>query len=69
MCLAHEKDVVVLCGISKVTEEGLKAKYTNEQLKRITVIDISSRFGSKASLNDTQNCLRKICEGDLLNKF
>ena len=67
MCLSHDKDVVVLCGISKVTEEGLKAKYTADQLKKITVIDISSKFGSKASLNDTQNCLRKICEGDLLS--
>ena len=53
MCLSHDKDVVVLCGISKVTEEGLKAKYTEDQLKKITVIDISSKFGSKASLNDT----------------
>ena len=27
MCLSHGKDVAVLCGISKVTDEGMQAKF------------------------------------------
>ena len=69
MCLSHGKDVAVLCGISKVTEQGMQAKFSEDQLKKISVYDISSKFGSKASLNDTQNCLKKICEEGLLGKF
>ena len=69
MSLAHEKNVTVLCGISKVSEEGLRGKYTDEQLKKITVFDLASRYGSEASMKDTQNCLRKLCEGELLQQF
>ena len=61
MCLKNQKQVVVVCGVSKVTEESLREKYTDEQRDHIEIFDLVSRYGAEGSMTRTQECLEHLC--------
>ena len=52
--MAHEKHVVVVCGVNKVPQEAIAAKYTEAQREKIEVFDLVSRYGMEGSMERAQ---------------
>ncbi len=65
MCLKNQKQVVVVCGVSKVSEEALSEKYTEAERQKIEIFDLVSRYGADSSLNRTQECLEHLCSTEI----
>ena len=61
MCLKHEKQVMVVCGVNKVPNEAMEEKYTESEREKIEVFDLVSRYGADESINQTQRCLEHLC--------
>lgn len=65
MCLKHQKRVIIVCGINTVSAECMEAKFTEEERRLITVLDLTSRYGQAASMEQTKDCLAKMCLSDI----
>lgn len=69
MCLRNEKQVVVVCGVNKVSEEAMQAKYTEAERAKIEVFDLVSRYGQEGSMDRTQQCLEHLCNTEIQAMF
>jgi hypothetical protein len=54
MCIEHEKQIVVVCGVNKVPREVMEEKYTTSELQKIEIFDLVSRYGEQASRTQTE---------------
>jgi len=43
----------------------MEAKFTEEERRLITVLDLTSRYGQAASMEQTKDCLAKMCLSDI----
>ena len=61
ICRQHTKPVVVLCGVNRIKDEQLC-----DAFGEIKVIDFTSRFGQKASMQATTECLKRVTQTDIM---
>uniref|UniRef100_A0A7S3I6R1 Glycerate kinase n=1 Tax=Favella ehrenbergii TaxID=182087 RepID=A0A7S3I6R1_9SPIT len=69
ICLQKDKHVVVLCGVNQVTQQDLSGKYSDDQLKKIKVYDLVSRYGAEGSMKRTKECLELLCSTEIKALF
>ena len=67
--MKHEKQVVVVCGVNKVSPQEMAEKFTEAEREKIEIFDLVSRYGQDGSMNRTQECLEHMCNQNILAMF
>ena len=69
MCIRHEKQVIVVCGVNKVPQEEFEEKYIESEREKIEIFDLVSRYGQEGSMTRTEECLSDLCNNDIQRMF